>query len=234
MSVDERAYPVAGLVRPLTVALTMIALSLSRERVASADEAAVSPSPVVAAAKLTREPVGETSEVRRHLADGFYGGPEFKLTGVDGDVSVLGGVSAGWVLAKTVAFGLAGYTTFGEISADDASEAFRRPVRAALAYGGVRVGGFVVVSRPLRLTYGILVGGAGVGLSIDGETRRTHRTEAAPVVEPDVGLQLALTRGIRVVLALSYRFVTNDVHEDVGDIRMSAPSGTVGFSFGDF
>lgn len=229
MSVGKRAYPAVGLARAVTVAMTMIALSPARE--ARADEAAVSPSPLVPAAKLTREPVGEKSAVREHLTDGFYGASEVKISAIDGDVSVLGGLSAGWVLARTVAFGLAGYTTFGEVRADDASEAIRRPVRASLAYGGVRIGGFVFTRRPVRLTYGILVGGAGAGLSIEGEP---HRTELAPVVEPDVGLQIQLSRGIRAVIAVSYRFVTNTVHEDVGDILMSAPSGTLGFSFGDF
>jgi hypothetical protein len=200
-------------------------------RLARADEGAVTPTPVVPAAALSSEPVGEKRPGQPTRSPGFYGGPEAKITAIEGSAAVLAGIQGGYMFGDTLVLGASGYMSVTDSPATDAAALLGRPAHIAVAYGGLRVGGVLGARQRLRLTYGLLAGGGVVGLSVSGEPRRSA---SVPLVEPDVQVEFDLTRFMRIAAGFSYRLVAESAFADAGDVDLSGPAGSVALRFGNF
>lgn len=153
------------------------------------------------------------------------------MTALEGSAALLVGLQTGWVLGETLALGLAGYTTADSTHANEAADRLGRSAYVDLAYGGARVGGVLGARSRLRLTYGVLAGGAIVRLTLPTAMRDD---QTAAVIEPDVAVEYDVTRNVRVVTGASYRLTTKPNFAETGALNMSGPAGSFAVRFGNF
>ncbi|WP_146650010.1 hypothetical protein [Labilithrix luteola] len=211
--------------------VSTLGLTTLTARSAHAEEGAVTPLPVVPAASTSTQSSSEEERPASRAWSGFYGGPEAKVTALEGNAALLVGLQTGWVLGETLALGVAGYTTADSTHANEAADRLGRSAYVDLAYGGARVGGILGARSRLRLTYGVLAGGAVVRLTVPNAARDDQTTA---VIEPDVSVEYDVTNNVRVVTGASYRLTTKPSFAETGALNMSGPAGSLAVRFGNF
>jgi hypothetical protein len=164
------------------------------------------------------------------LHSGFLGGPDVKITDVDGHASVLVGGQGGWIADDTIFVGGAGYwLTNGTHDRE-------------MAYGGLVVQWLAHGDR--RLGYGLrgLVGGGEATLSstiavpiyghvrpnrvpIDFRQTTVRYYQGFFVAEPEGNLFVKINDHLRLVGGVGYRFVGAEHHDDS---RLSGVTGSIG------
>ena len=196
-------------------------------RAAVAALAAFLVAPITAAAQ---PPASGPMTIER-LHSGFLGGPDVKVTDVDGHTSVLVGGQGGWIADDTIFVGAAGYWL--------ANGSHDRE----MGYGGLVVQWLGRGSE--RFGYGLrgLVGGGEATLTStvsvpvfihDGRPNRPI-TEFRPttvryyegffLAEPEANAFVRLNEHLRVVGGVGYRFVGAEGHDDH---RLSGVTGSLG------
>lgn len=175
---------------------------------------------------LAADPSEATSQQgsRTTMESGGYGAPELKFTPMASSLAVLMGSQGGWIINHRFIFGGAGYGLVNDVTLDRAGQ---KP-SLTFGYGGFRPG-LILGERDdtLHVTTGAIVGAAGVSLG-DGPSAVTW------VIEPDVGVDVAITRWLRVGISGSYRFVGGSEEAKVRFAQLSGPAAGVQFKLGSF
>jgi hypothetical protein len=161
----------------------------------------------------------------KKMESGGYGAPELKFTPMASSLALLMGSQGGWIINHRFIFGGAGYGLVNDVTLDRAG---RKPT-VGFGYGGFRPGLILGEKEDtLHFTSGVIIGAAGTSVGDGGQTSVTW------VVEPDVGVDAALTRWLRVGISGSYRFVGAADEAKLRFAQLSGPAAGIQFKFGSF
>ncbi len=165
---------------------------------------------------------------------GGFGGPIYRITQLSGETMAMIGGSGGLLINRRFIFGGMGIGGTNHVDAVIDGT----PLRGEMdfGYGGLTLG---LVTRPSKLvhaTYGLMIGGGGISVWPDDLRPRnpSDSTEYFGVAEPNVGVELNVTKWMRLGVTGGYRFVFGaEVPKLVND-NLNGASGTLVFKFGSF
>lgn len=165
---------------------------------------------------------------------GGFGGPIYRITKLSGETMAMIGGGGGVIINRRFIFG--GMGIGGTNHVDAIIEG--APVRGEMdfGYGGVTLG---LVSRPSKLvhaTYGLTIGAGGISVWPDDLRPRnpSDSTEYFGIAEPLVGVELNVTKWMRLGVVGGYRFVFGAEVPKLADDNLSGASGSLVFKFGRF
>jgi len=165
---------------------------------------------------------------------GGFGGPIYRVTQLSGETMALVGGGGGVLINRRFILGGMGVGGTNHVDAIIGGT----PLRGEMdfGYGGVTLG---VITRPSKLvhaTYGLMIGGGGISVWPDDLRPRnpSDSTEYFGVAEPQVGLELNVTKWMRLGLTGGYRFVFGAEVPKLADDNLSGASGSLVFKFGKF
>lgn len=160
------------------------------------------------------------------MANGGYGSFSVGYTRIDSkDAMVMGGRVA-WIANHRFALGLAGKGFFNNISSKNYYDSSYEPNQdpnysLAGGYGGIFFEPIVVWSKPVHVSFPILIGAGGVaatpanwssyGYGSYDPNNYYYNVDAYFVFEPGVDLEFNITKFFRIALGGSYRY-TSDVY----------------------
>jgi hypothetical protein len=165
---------------------------------------------------------------------GGFGGPAARVTTVAGETMVMGGGGGAFLVDRRFAIGGAGFG--GTRKVDARLDGGRRRGEMDVGYGGIT---FEVITQPSQLvhaTFGALLGGGAVSVYPDSlrPRNRTDSDATFGVFEPQVGIELNVTRWFRMGATAGYRAAFGGETDRLADDNLSGPSGTLVFRFGKF
>lgn len=165
---------------------------------------------------------------------GGFGGPMARITSIAGETMVMGGGGGALLIDRRFAIGGAGFG--GTRAVDAVLDGNRRRGEMDVGYGGVT---FEVITRPSRLihaTVGALLGGGTISVYPDNMRPRNRANSDATfgVIEPQVGVELNVSRWFRMGATAGYRAAFGGETDRLAENSLSGASGSLVFRFGKF
>ncbi len=165
---------------------------------------------------------------------GGFGGPMVRVTRIAGETALIAGGGGAAVLNRRFAIGGQGFG--GTTAADVIINGTPQRGEMDFGYGGLTL---EVITRPSKLvhaTFGVMIGGGAVSVWPDNLRPRNMTTTGDPfgAVEPQLGLELNLSRFARIGLNGGYRFTFGSEIEGLVNKDLNGGSGTLLIRFGKF
>jgi hypothetical protein len=161
------------------------------------------------------------------MANGGYGSFSIGYTQIDNKDAILLGGRVAWIANHRFALGLAGRGFFNNLSTNRYYDSNYDPnsdpdYSLSGGYGGIFFEPIVVWSKPVHVSFPILVGAGGVAaVPADWESysygsgyypnNYYYNVDAYFVFEPGVDLEFNITKFFRIALGGSYRY-TSDIY----------------------
>ncbi len=163
---------------------------------------------------------------------GFWGGPKIGLTMIDGQFGML--VGSEWLVTvnRNLALGGTGWNLVTNVDTRDAIEDYSH---LKLYYGGFVIRYIAGTENATHMTAGLMLGGGSFSFrnEIFGSDDQDYkRSDALYIVEPNVSLELNITRFFRVNLLGSYRLALDVDFEPYEMKDISGPTMGMFFKFG--
>jgi hypothetical protein len=179
--------------------------------------------------------IGQEAEtlVGSNVAHGGFGGPVARVSRFNGQTGVILGGHGGWILDHRFVIGGGAYGLVGTAITVPYVPPAGGTAYLTFGYGGLELQYFV---RPLRLThlaFSLLIGVGGAEYRQGGGGQLTPSSTLF-VAEPGAGIQLNLTRGIRLSATGSYRMVSGVRLSGLSNRDVSGPAVALGVEFGRF
>lgn len=194
-----------------------------------AETAAAPPSVVIEPPR--RKAWGEgTTLINRDAKIGLYIAPTFGIAGVNRLPGFMLGADFGVLLGERFSVGAAGRALLTPLTAQRSDG---RAFNLRIPYAGVTLGVSLVRIKFFTLGVGVLLGGGRVCLNDDRLDRCVNRA-AMFVAEPELGLQFALTKFLRLVLSGGYRLVVAQNWSGPPNSQLGGMSGTLALRIGKF
>jgi hypothetical protein len=149
-------------------------------------------------------------------SNGAYGAFTFAYSQIDGKDAFISGGRLAFIFDHSLAIGAGGYGFVNNL--DYHSYYGNYPLGYSLAggYGGIFIEPIVGGTKPVHVSFPVLLGAGGVALIEnygwqywEGYPFNDMDHDAFFVIEPAVELELNLTRWFRAAAALSYRYTSN-------------------------
>jgi hypothetical protein len=189
----------------------------------------------------TGSPPASPDETNRTLlsndvAHGGYGGPQVKLTALAEQAALLVGGRGAWIIGHSLTIGGAGYGLPTRIDAPQQAQGTATDAALSFGYGGFQVGYIVFPHDVIHFSGSLLIGGGGVSIvERRGQSdSQTVDSAALFVLEPEVAMEINITRTIRGVVDLSYRYVSNSGIPGLSSSRLGGPATGAALAFGWF
>lgn len=165
---------------------------------------------------------------------GGFGGPMVRVTQIAGETVLVAGGGGAFLLNRRFAIGGAGVG--GTTAADVIINGTAQRGEVDFGYGGLTL---EVITRPSKLvhaTYGVLIGGGAVSVWPDNLRPRNPTTAGDPfgAIEPQLGIELNLSRFARIGINGGYRFTFGNEIEGLVNSDLNGGSGTLLVRFGRF
>jgi hypothetical protein len=140
------------------------------------------------------------------IESGGYGGPGFRLTGLNGELAIQAGGQGAWVVGKRYAIGGAGYGIASNHEIDDTGTVYE----VSFGYGGLLLEYLRDPDTMLHWYGSLLIGGGGVSLRDPSLASDVDDVadDVVLVVEPAVHLGLNVAKTFRIGLGAGWRLVT--------------------------
>jgi hypothetical protein len=179
--------------------------------------------------------IGQEAEtlVGSNVAHGGFGGPVARLTRFNGQTGVMLGGRGGWIIDHRFVIGGGAYGLVGSAITVPYAPPAGGSAYLTFGYGGLEL---QYIERPLRLTHltlSLLIGVGGAEYRQGGGGQLTPSSTLF-VAEPGAGIQLNLTRGIRLSATGSYRFVSGVRLSGLANGDLSGLAAALGVEFGRF
>ena len=178
------------------------------------------------------------------VTHGGFGGPDWKMTKIYGDMGLMVGGKGGWIIDHKMFIGGGGYGLVNEIPAPVADRYLN------FGYGGVVVGGIIGSDKVVHACVSALIGGGGVNYRKHWEDMNGHwdddiyyYDDSDPdfisndnffVIEPGVDLELNVAKFMRITFGVSYRIVNGLEGKDLENSDLSGVSANIMLKFGKF
>lgn len=172
------------------------------------------------------------------FTSGGFGAPVLKVGSVNGQMGLIVGGRGGWVVNKTFVLGGGGY---GLVTHNDVTGLPKTNLQ--LGYGGAELEWIVASDEAVHASAMLLIGAGGAQIRSDSawESGQNYRmgdiaSTTFFVLEPQVNVELNLTRWFRVGAGASYRW-TNGASMTPGtavvnDVSLRGVTGVLTLKFG--
>jgi len=175
------------------------------------------------------------------IDNGGFGGVIVAGTTIDSKAALLVGGGGGWIINHTFVIGGAGMGLANDIEANYI-DSTNDHLMLNMGYGGVMLGYILNSDDIVHFTGGFLVGGGGISFregnwydhEFDYNYGSRYGNDVFLVVEPQVNVELNITKWFRVTGGASYRFISGVDFHGLTDKDLAGPSGVVMFKFGKF
>jgi hypothetical protein len=167
-----------------------------------------------------------------NVEHGGYGGPVIRLSGINGQFGIFVGGHGGWIIDHRFVIGGGGYGLVGNTLDVPYVSPFGGRSYLTFGYGGLEV---QYIGQPVKLvhfTVFTLVGAGGANYRAGGTTMLD--SDPLFVAEPGAGVEVNLTRTIRLSAGATYRLVRGVTLPGLTNGDLSGPSGFIGLGFGHF
>lgn len=192
---------------------------------------------------LLAAPADSTSTVKtifgnEPFTSGGFGAPVLKVTAINGQTSLFVGGRGGWVINKTFVIGGGGY---GLVTHTPVSSLTSTSLQ--VGYGGGELEYILASDEAIHASFMMLIGAGGAQMhadSLDGGMNNWERGNLASttffVFEPQVNVELNLTRWFRIGAGVSYRY-TNGAsmtvqQATINDVSLRGVAGVLTLKFG--
>lgn len=162
---------------------------------------------------------------------GGFGGPVVKITPISGKTGVLLGGRGGWIINHTFILGGGAYRLVTDIPASAPGPAGEPYLN--FAYGGLELEYIHHWDRLMHLSFGLLVGGGGVGTRYANESN-SGDSRSFFTMEPWANGNLNVTDFFRISAGVSYRWVTGADSPAGSDGDLSGVTALLLLRFGSF
>ena len=176
------------------------------------------------------------------ITHGGYGGPEVKLTQLQGEMGLMVGGRGGWIINSSFSIGGGGYglVTTHKINNyptfyDDSSAYLR------VGWGGVFLEYINNSNNLIHFTVNTLIGGGEASYTKSykngmmwGNDGWSYESTPFFVVEPGATVDLNVAKFFRISLGASYRFVSGVDLTRTTNKDLSGASANLAFKFGKF
>lgn len=151
---------------------------------------------------------------------GGWGGWTSAITKFGDDYSLMTGGFGGAEFGKMLLVGGGGYSIVSDVKFDQLT-----PQKFSMSYGGLLLGAGFSNWRAVHPTFSVMGGGGSIALAGEGN-------DHIFVVQPQLGIELNVTRWFHLGLEGGYRFVTDTGLPSLSDSQLSAPFAEVRLKFG--
>ncbi len=167
------------------------------------------------------------------IENGGFGGPELKITSINGETAVFMGGRGGWIMNHTFSLGGAGYGLVTNVHSKNADSVHQF---IHMGYGGLDLEYITSSNDLIHLSLGLLIGAGGIGFKNNLEDVVDHHPtmESFFVLEPSVHANLNVTRFFRIAGGVSYRYINGVKNSLSTNTDMSGLSGVLTLMFGKF
>jgi len=162
---------------------------------------------------------------------GGFGGPVLKITPINGKTGILVGGRGGWIINHTFILGGGVYGLATDIATSVPGPSGNSFVN--FSYGGVELEYIHHWDRLMHLSFGLLIGGGGVG-SRSSNGSNDGDSKAFFTMEPWVHGNLNVTASFQISAGVSYLWVTGANSPAASDSQLSGVAGILLLRFGSF
>lgn len=173
--------------------------------------------------------------------NGGYGALTFGYSKIDGHDAFISGARGAFIFNHSFAIGLGGYSFINNLDHDAYTDKNQIEYSLAGGYGGIIFEPIFRGTRPIHLSFPILIGGGGVAIV---ENYGINHWENHPsndldndlyfVIEPALELEFNFTKWFRTAAFFSYRFTSKiDLYETKESVLRGFNFGLT-FKFGKF
>lgn len=166
--------------------------------------------------------------------NGWYVGPTFGVTTVDGHLDIDTGIRGAWIINRTFAIGLAGYE-FGHdgVKLDDSDEGYGRTVQGG--YGGLLLQYILGSKSVVHGVADVTVGAGGACVELDGDGSSDCKgARGFFVVEPTANVELNVATFMRIAVGGGYRLVVGPKDDQIASSDLSGMVVRTTVAFGEF
>jgi hypothetical protein len=148
------------------------------------------------------------------ITHGGYGGPELKVTQINGEWGLAVGGRGGWIINSSLSLGGGGYGIVTKHLVDyDYSQDPNAEIRMNVGWGGAFIEYINSSNKVIHATANILIGAGGANYVIfdDGkwdDYKSLNESSSFFVIEPGITADINLFKFFRISLGASYRFVS--------------------------
>jgi hypothetical protein len=170
------------------------------------------------------------------LAHGGFGGPQVKVTALAEQAALLVGGRGAWIIGHSLTIGGAGYGLPTRVDAPQEAKGTATDAALSFGYGGFQVGYIFFPHDVIHFSGALLIGGGGVSIvERRGQSdSQTVDSAALFVLEPEIAMEFNITRAVRGVVDLSYRYVSNSGIAGLSSSRLGGPATGLAIAFGSF
>ncbi|HLZ10304.1 MAG TPA: hypothetical protein VKT80_17075 [Chloroflexota bacterium] len=166
---------------------------------------------------------------------GGYGAPHVKVTSVAGQAGLLVGGEGAWIIGHSLFLGGGGYGLATSADAPDLARSPQGTSTLTLGYGGFRIGYVVAPHDLVHFSGALLVGGGGVSvIEHVGNDSRTYRSASMFIVEPELRVEVNITKMLRGGIDASYRYMADSGIVGLSSSKISGPAAGALLAFGWF
>ena len=170
------------------------------------------------------------------VAHGGFGGPQVKVTALAEQAALLVGGRGAWVIGHSLTIGGAGYGLPTRVDAPQQVQGTATGAALSFGYGGFQVGYIVFPHDVIHFSGSLLIGGGGVSIVERRGQADSQTVDSAAlfVLEPEVAMEVNITRTIRGAVNLSYRYVSDSGLPGLSSSRLGGPATGAALAFGWF
>jgi hypothetical protein len=144
--------------------------------------------------------------------------------------------SGAWIIGHSLTIGGAGYGLPTRVDAPQEAKGTATDAALSFGYGGFQVGYIFFPHDVIHFSGALLIGGGGVSIvERRGQSdSQTVDSAALFVLEPEIAMEFNITRAVRGVVDLSYRYVSNSGIAGLSSSRLGGPATGLAIAFGSF
>jgi len=181
------------------------------------------------------------------ITHGGYGGPELKVTQINGEWGLAVGGRGGWIISSSLSLGGGGYGIVTKHLVDyDYTQDPNAEIRLNVGWGGAFIEYINSSNKMIHFTANTLIGAGGASYFIHDNNDRwddehdLNQNSSFFVIEPGITADINLFQFFRISVGASYRFVSGlELFNTDGSLLTESkdligPSFNLCFKFGDF
>lgn len=169
-----------------------------------------------------------------------FGAIEFKLSPIADQNAFLVGGSGGVTVNKYLTFGIAGYGIGSKVTVENQINPGGNDLRLYGGYGGLLLGFNIFPRQVIHVSFPVVLGAGSVELedpsffSNSSDPEFTVERSSFFVAEPQVFMEINVTRFFRFDIGAGYRFVEGLSTESLSNEDMTNWTAVVALKFGSF
>jgi len=177
-------------------------------------------------------PGQEETLISDHFESGFFGGPAWKGTLMNGRAALLTGGRGGWIINRTFVIGGGGYNSMWDVKTDRTS-INGKPLYLGMEYGGLELEYINRSGRMIHYTVYSLFGSGRIRLR-EHDPNRDSETDGFLVLDSAVNAEINVSRWFRLGLGCGWRLIYGIEAGGLGNGDIGGPSAALTLKFGKF